>query len=343
VSASVRGQGHAVPGRMDQAGLWRDFFAAHYAEVPIAERIWQASGVTTRHGVVDPRVEDVSAWGTEARMRRFVAEAMPLGKDAVAAALDDAGVAASDVGFFAVASCTGYATPGVDIMLARDLGFPVSVQRLHIGHMGCYAAVPALAAVSDAVVSRGLTAAMLCVELTSLHVQPPTDDLQQVVAHALFADAASAVVLTPGGPGLEVVDFIAATDVEHAPAMTWDVTDLGFRMGLSPTVPDVLARHVRAAVLDLLGRHDVAVSDVAAWAIHPGGPRIVDVCQEQLGLSDASVAASREVLAGYGNCSSATVLLVLDRLRPTVPSGAPVVMLAFGPGLTLYGALLRAT
>ena len=45
------------------------------------------------------------------------------------------------------------------------------------------------------------------------------------------------------------------TDVATADHMTWDVTDLGFRMGLSPRVPDVLAAHVATLVDDLLARH----------------------------------------------------------------------------------------
>ena len=82
-------------------------------------------------------------------MRRYVHEALPLGKQAVAAALDDAGLAAEDVGLFAVATCTGYATPGLDIRMAADLGMPPDLQRLLVGHMGCYAAIPGLGAVSD--------------------------------------------------------------------------------------------------------------------------------------------------------------------------------------------------
>ena len=66
-----------------------------------------------------------------------------------------------------------------------------------------------------------------------------------MVAHALFSDAAAAIVLEPGAPaGLEVVDAVARTDVSTADHMTWDVTDLGFVMGLSPKVPDVLGVHV---------------------------------------------------------------------------------------------------
>jgi alkylresorcinol/alkylpyrone synthase len=346
VSARVAGAGHALPPAMPQQALWDGFFRDHYGDHPVARRVWEVSGIETRRGVVDPTVEDVSRLGTGERMRRFVQEAMPLGKEAVADALGDAGLEPSDVGLLAVVSCTGYATPGLDIRLATDLGMPASVQRLHVGHMGCYAALPGLGAVSDFVTARQRPAVLLCLELTSLHVQPRDEgevDLQQVVAHALFADAAAAVAVLPGtGPGLEVVDVVARTDASTSELMTWDVTDLGFRMGLSPRVPDVLAVHARPVVEELLGRHGLAVEDVAGWAVHPGGRRIVEVVGEALDLDDAALAPSYDVLREVGNCSSATVLLVLERVRERVRPGDAVVAMAFGPGLTLYAALLRA-
>jgi predicted naringenin-chalcone synthase len=341
---AVTGFGSAVPGEMDQDGLWRDFFAEHYRTRPVARRIFASAGVTMRHGAVDPRVEDVSSWGTGARMSRYVEEAMPLGKSAVADALASAGLDASEVGLFAVVSCTGYSTPGIDILLARDLGMRDDVQRLFIGHMGCYAALPGLGAVSDFVAARGRPAVLLCLELTSLHVQPATNDLGQVVAHALFADAAAAIVVQPRASAegsLAVRDIVAVTDPSTSDHMTWDVTDLGFRMGLSPRVPAVLARHVGAVVRDrLLAPHGLVPDDVAAWAVHPGGRRILEVVEEQLELAPAAMAPSYAVLDRFGNCSSATVLLVLDSL-PADPG--PVVAMAFGPGLTLYAALLDRT
>jgi predicted naringenin-chalcone synthase len=327
---------------LDQDGLWTDHFAQHYDGNRIAERIWRSAGITTRHGVVDPRIEDVSHWGTGARMRRYITEAVPLGKEAVSAALDEAGLAPGDVGLLEVVSCTGYATPGLDITLARDLGMAETVQRLVVGHMGCYAAIPGLGAAADFVVARGRAAVMLCLELTSLHVQPVADhDVQQMVAHALFSDAAAAVVLQPGGGrGFEVIDVVALTDPTTGDHMTWDVTDLGFRMGLSPRVPDVLAVHVGGMIRDrLLAPNGLAVDDVGGWAVHPGGRRILEVVAEQLGLSASRMQPSYDVLDQFGNCSSATVLLVLDQLPAR--SGVPAVAMAFGPGLTLYAALLR--
>lgn len=345
MSARIVAVAHAVPPAQDQNALWDGFFGERYGHDARAARLWRTAGVQRRHGVVDPRAVDVSDWSTEARMQRFVADAVPLGKEATAGAVSAAGLDAAELGLFAVASCTGYATPGLDIVLARDLGMSPAVQRLAIGHMGCYAALPGIGAVADFVQARSRPAALLCCELTSLHLQPHTsdrlvrDDLEQLATHALFADAAAAVVLSPDLPGLEVVDVEARTDVDTSDLMTWDVTNLGFRMGLSPRVPDVLARHVGPVVGDLLGRHGLDVSDVDGWAVHPGGPRILDVVADRLALPAGAMAVSESVLRDYGNCSSATVLLVLERvLREPAET---VVMLAFGPGLTLYAVLLR--
>jgi predicted naringenin-chalcone synthase len=349
--AAVTGAGQACPPSRSQDELWDSFFGEHFAggnQGRWIKRAFFSTGIHHRHCAVDPATEDLSRWSTGRRMARYVDEAVPLGARAVRAALDSAGVAAGDVGLLAVVSCTGYATPGVDIRLAADLGFADSVQRLLIGHMGCYGALPGLGAVGDHVVARGRPAVLLCVELTSLHVQPPTDDLEQVVAHSLFSDAAAAVVVephsSPAGGGWELVDVAARTDSSTAALMTWDVTDLGFRMGLSRKVPDVLGAHVVPLVDDLLVRNGVARDDVEAWAVHPGGPRILDVVAERLRLADDALAASRLVLAQHGNCSSATTLLVLEEIRRrALRRGGYVVSLAFGPGLTLYGALLRVT
>src|SRR3954468_22199753 len=337
-SAVVTGAGSAVPATLDQDAVWEGYFARHYEGVRAARRIFAGAGVRSRHAVASPLDEDISGWGTGARMERYVQEALPLGKQAVAGALDDAGLAPGDVGLFAVATCTGYATPGLDIRLASDLGMPLGLQRLLIGHMGCYAALPGLAAVSDFVTARSRPAVLLCLELTSLHVQPAVADLEQVVTHALFSDAAAAIVVEPaGGRGRRIAGLVARTDHSTADHMTWDVTDLGFRMGLSPRVPDVLGRHVGGVVDELLDEAGLRVEDVAGWAVHPGGPRILDVVRYELGLTEEQMGASRRVLAEHGNCSSATVLLVLDELGDV---DGPVVAMAFGPGLTLYATLL---
>jgi alkylresorcinol/alkylpyrone synthase len=340
--AVVTGLGVAVPPASTQAELWSGFFARHYAgpAQALAERIFRNAGVSTRHSVVNPTLEDPSDWSTAARMRRYLVEAMPLAKSAVSAALADAGLDPADLGLLAVCSCTGYATPGLDILLARDMGLAADCRRLFVGHMGCYAALPGLAHVADFVTVHRQPAVLLCAELPSLHVQPPTLETGQIVAHALFSDAAAAAVVAPEGAGYEVVQAASLTDVATADHMTWDVTDLGFRMGLSPRVPDVLGGAVTKFMDDLLTSVGWRRDGVDGWAVHPGGPQILNVVGRELALEDPALAGSWAVLAEHGNCSSPTVLLILDRLRRSRPNR--VVMMAFGPGLTLYAALLAA-
>jgi predicted naringenin-chalcone synthase len=342
---TVAGIGIAHPPPFRQVDVWKDFFAGHYAGVQkgFAKRIFENAGVVTRHGVINPSIEDVSQWTTRQRMERYLVEALPLGKEAVGRALGSAGLDPADIGLFVVCSCTGYVTPGLDILLARDLGMSPLTQRLLIGHMGCYAALPGIGAAADFVAARGRPALVLCCELTSLHVQPASRDPQQIIAHSLFSDAAAAVVLMPSsasGDAVSVREVTAMTDTTTSDHMTWEVTDLGFRMGLSPKVPDALATHVAPVVDGLLARHGLTRDDVDGWVVHPGGPRILDVVRDQLGLAEADIGASRRVLAEHGNCSSPTVLLILDELRRARPDARRLLMMAFGPGLTLYAALL---
>jgi len=348
-TAAITGIGTSMPGSATQDELWEGYFAEHFGHRRAAKLAFGSAGVTTRHAAVNPLIEDVSMWSTGARMERYLIEAMPIGKEALTGALDAADLQPEQVGLFAVASCTGYATPGLDVRLARDIGMSPSLQRLSIGHVGCHAALPALGVLNDYVVAHTTPAVLLCLELSSLHIQPPTSDLGQVVIHSLFSDAACAIIVEPTGaserPGLQVVDLIARTDVGSIDDMTWNITDLGFRMTLSRHVSDAVAKETAPLVADLLRRNSMAVEEVDAWAIHPGGPRILDAVGDQLHLGSEELSISRHVLTDHGNCSSATILLVVEAVwRQLDPSpGRNVVALAFGPGLTLYAALLRTT
>jgi alkylresorcinol/alkylpyrone synthase len=226
----ITGAANACPPSRSQEQLWDGFFARHYQQDRWARRVFMSAGIRYRHCAVDPLQEDVSSWRTGRRMARYVDEAVPLAADAVTRALAAADLSPAEVGLLAVVSCTGYATPGVDLQLAAKLGFAASLQRLFIGHVGCYGAVPGLGAAADYVTARRRPAVLACVELSSLHLQPATTDLEQIVAHALFSDAA-AVMMEPAagsrsGPagGLSVIDIAAHTVADAASLMTWSIT-----------------------------------------------------------------------------------------------------------------------
>lgn len=339
----IVGFGQATPPAYDQIKLWHEHYASYVSHNGVAERVWRRAEVRTRHLTASPVQDDVSDWSTAQRMRRFLDDALPLAKEAVGSALAAASLVPEEVGMLAAVSCTGYANPGLDVHLAKDLGMGPAMRRVAIGHMGCYAAVPGLAVASDYVVAQGRPAVLVSAELPSLHVQPPPHDIEQAVAHALFADACAALVLAPSqiaGQGLDVIAIETLTDIGSTADMTWDITNHGFRMTLSSRVPALVARNVPMLVDRLLTDRGLSPDDVQHWAIHPGGPRIIDKVQEVFSLSDDQVNRSRDILARYGNCSSATIVLILASVWP-VPVGEYVVAIAFGPGLTVTGALLQ--
>ena len=117
------------------------------------------------------------------------------------------------------------------------------------------------------------------------------------------------------------------------------------RMSLSRNVPDKVGPHLDGFVTVLAKECGLSREDLegAVYAVHPGGPRIVDKVEEWLGLKPTQLAASRAILFERGNMSSATLPHIWDRILQddSVEAGRYIVSLAFGPGLTLYGSVMR--
>jgi predicted naringenin-chalcone synthase len=345
MTARLQALGTAMPERyvFKQTEIVEAFFARQPGWDPAWAEVFAASGVERRASVVDPD------WygrprSTADRMREFAPAARRLGAEAARRALDRAGPgAAAEVGDLLAVSCTGYSGPGLDVHLVDDLGLGDRVQRLAIGHMGCYAALPALRTAAARATASGGRALVTCVELCTLHVQPARSR-EDAVYQALFGDGAAAALVGAGGDGPVIAGSATVTVPRSEERMGWQIEDHGFQMWLSPRVPALVEREVGRLVDELLQPHGLVLDDVVHWAVHPGGPEIVDRVQRRLGLSDAQVARSHEVLADGGNRSSATVLFILEQLLAggEVEPGQWIVALAFGTGLTLEALLLRA-
>jgi predicted naringenin-chalcone synthase len=206
--------------------------------------------------------------------------------------------------------------------------------------MGCHAAINALAVARSICRSDESACVMVCcVELCSLHLGYGWS-MDRVVANALFADAAGAVVVSNSDDARqwEIVETASVVLPESQSQMTWTITDHGFAMTLSPDVPKLVESHVGAWCKAWLGESASSIDKVNHWAIHPGGPKVLTAAARGLAIEESHLATSQQVLRDHGNVSSATVLLILDRLRAA--SGS-CVSLAFGPGLVMEGLLLR--
>lgn len=239
-------------------------------------------------------------------------------------------------------TCTGYASPsGAQQLIARR-GWQTRVT--HAYHMGCYAAVPAIriAAGFSAMGSRRVD--IVHTELCSLHLDPSDHRVEQLVVHSLFADGLIRYSLVPDGKrGLSLLAFHEQILPDSTGAMRWLNGDHGMHMTLARDVPERIASALRPFVIELYRRAglDVARTRDSLFAVHPGGPRIIDGVQQTLELSDAQVAASRAVLHDHGNMSSATLPHVWMRLDESAAPGTLIASLAFGPGLTVCGALFE--
>ena len=164
-----------------------------------------------------------------------------------------------------------------------------------------------------------------------------------MVANTLFADGAAAVVGTPAPNGATAEWSVQAQGAFLMPdsgdAMSWRIGDHGFRMTLSAEVPELIRTNLGGWLEGWLKSQGLAVDDVESWAVHPGGPRILEAVEDALALENGSLDVSRDVLRGHGNMSSPTVLFVLERLRRR-GAGLPCVALAFGPGLVVEAMLV---
>lgn len=303
------------------------------------------SAIDRKGMAVNPCREDPRWWNVEQRMTRAMSEAMTLGERAARSVLQAAGLKPDEIGLFATLTTTTHAMPGLE-RVAGLIGIPDSVERLNLGPMGCYAALPGVAACRNWVAVHRRPALLIVVDVFSPHLAPPPYGQEEAVVLSLFGDGAVGIILRPaetGRPGCDVIDVEMITCPEHANDLCVDLGDHGIHITLTARMPDVVAGAVARPVSRLLERNGIPRANVDWWALHPGGRRVINRVAETLALPDACVDASREVLRTSGNTAGPAVLFVLEQMTETMPlkPGEHGVMLAFGPGATVWTMLLR--
>ncbi len=362
MSFAIHGIGTAVPEhRISQGDAARLALAMYHDgedRTRLLSTLYRRAGVRYRHSVLlasadggeaarQPFYSPAQHEGdrgptTRQRMERYGVEAPPLAARAARRALEDAGTAPGEITHLVTASCTGFAAPGVDMALVDTLGLDPSAARTHVGFMGCHGAMNALRTGAAFADSDPRSRVLICaVELCTLHQQYGWSP-DNVVANALFGDGAAAVVGWNGPAGAPELRVLAAGSIRLdgcSDYMTWRIGDHGFSMTLSNQVPDVLRERLPEWLTGWLRAGGRARDDVGAWAIHPGGPRILSACGDALGLGETDLAPSRNVLEEFGNMSSPTILFIVEQLRRR-RSRFPWIALGFGPGLAIEAMLL---
>jgi predicted naringenin-chalcone synthase len=244
-------------------------------------------------------------------------------------------------------TCTGYISPSGAQNLVASRGWGARTRVTHAYHMGCYAALPALRIAAGFIASGSVRADVVHTELCSLHLDPADHCLEQLVVQSLFGDGLIRYSVTEdaAGPGLRPLTACEAVLPDSSYMMQWVPSEWGMHMTLAREVPERIAGALRGVASELYRRAGFSLDAMkrSMFAVHPGGPKIIDRVREVLELSAAQVATSREVLRDHGNMSSATLPHIWMRMLgdPRIARGTLIASLAFGPGLTVCGALLE--
>lgn len=323
--------------------LWA---GAHH-NVDRLEQLHRAVRVRGRH-LAMPIAEYGELDTFEKANAAWTRHATELGEAALRRALDQAGLAPTELTHLFFVTVTGIATPSIDARLVNRLGLRSDVKRTPIFGLGCVAGAAGTARVADTLRGDGDgVAALVAVELCSLTLQKRDVSIPNIIASGLFGDGAAAMVVTghgrngQAGPRILASRSVFYPDTERV--MGWDVTESGFKVVLDARVPQLVHEHLRGDVDRFLAGQGLARRDIAHWVCHTGGPKVLESFESALELPPEALRRSWDSLEQVGNLSSVSVLDVLSSL---VASGEPQpgdygLMVAMGPGFCAELVLLR--
>jgi len=287
----------------------------------------------------------MKTWG-EAN-RQWIRVATELGEKAVAGALAGAGLRAHELSAFFFTSVTGICSPSIDALLVNKMGLCSNIRRVPIFGLGCVAGAAGISRAADYVKANpGQIAVLLSVELCSLTLQREDVSVANLISAGLFGDGAAAVIVAGADCGLPGPAILATSSVFYPDTeemMGWDISENGFRIVLSPEVPDLIRKNLGHDADEFLASRGLTRAEIGSWVLHTGGPKILEATADALGLKNGELDVSWECLRRTGNLSSASVLVVLDEVmknRRPAP-GTLGVLAAMGPGFCSEFVLLE--
>jgi alpha-pyrone synthase len=355
--AVIEGLATGAPSRVVDQGVAADRVAALFDD-PLQRariaRVFEKTRVGTRRMAVDPLDAEFDAFrrhpGTiRDRMNLFYRHAAPLAVEVAGRALAGVAGGAGRIGLLVFVTSTGFVAPGVDVAVVKGLGLSPSVSRVVINFMGCAAAMNGIRTAADYVRAHpDMKAMVVCIELCSVNAVF-ADNINDVIIHSLFGDGCAAVVVGaspvhhPLAPGKMVIRDSFSQLLEDAEdGIVLGVNHDGIACELSENLPNYIYAGVDPVVTEMLANNGLRKSDVDFWAIHPGGPKIIEESVRSLGIAAQAAAPSWDVLARFGNMLSVSLLFVLELMVVQAESSNAIstgVAFSFAPGVAVEGMM----
>lgn len=347
-SVSIASLGVATPPYAVKQSEAEAFMRNHYTEILEPKSLSKMIKIFAHPSVLNRyiAVKDLESLVNEdpdIRIARFTHWAVELSTQAINKALEKAGITTDDITGLVVNTCTGYICPGISTYLLEKLGFSNNIRIHDLVGSGCGGSIPNLQVCRDMIQgNRDEVVVSVSVEICSATFQM-ADDLSLIISNALFSDGASATVLWSRPGALKLIASASRCDTKYREDIRYVYKNGQLHNQLSLQLSEFASKTVARVVNDLLTPRGLKLEDIQHLAFHPGGEKVINAVRDELGIPEIKLQATRDVLAGYGNMSSPTVLFVLrEILSKGVAPGDWCLIVAFGAGLSAHGFLLKA-
>ena len=249
-------------------------------------------------------------------------------------------------------SCTGTYSPFLQDTLSNYLNLNNTVKKLGLQYMGCHAGLKSLDVANTlANEKENNTVLVVCVELPSIHVSVPkfTDNknniISNIIHNVLFGDGCSAFIVSSDkkyDKGYSILKTMSYHIPNSEKYLTWEMGPSQFVMKIDKMIISSIKNEIKKAITEFKIQHHFEDNETQL-IVHPGGPSILKTIIDTLNLENNALAPSFETLKTYGNMSSCTIFFVLNQYIMTNKDKLKqhLLMIAFGPGMTIEFSLLK--
>ncbi|WGL60978.1 3-oxoacyl-[acyl-carrier-protein] synthase III C-terminal domain-containing protein [Pigmentibacter sp. JX0631] len=256
---------------------------------------------------------------------------------------------------------TGYLSPGpVQTFVDQKQWFNTCVT--HSYQMGCYGAFPAVRMASGFLFSswngfqyakKKLHIDIVHTEVFSLHTNVDEITPENIINMTLFGDGfvkysayESKEFENLNTTGLKILTNYEEVFPNSSENLYWIPNKHHFYFYLSKNVPHVIKNNILNFVINLcdqIGINFLENKNNFIYAVHPGGPKIVQYVQEMLELTDDQMQLSRKTFFNHGNVSSSTIPIAWKDIVEdnAIPKGQKIITIGFGPGITASGLIFE--